>query len=705
MIDLTKISVENKDWGKVKATLLSKNKNVVVLTGAGISLDSGLPLASTLIEYLLGDMSVMSKSLMHHVLTLKDMPFEGYIEYMVNFTNDYSLFNIFTNTSLEPNENHIALAHLLKSEIISRIYTANFDLLHEKSIDYVKYRYSKVYSDEDFTNETYEDKCINLVKLHGCASDIESMKIQLSNITASNGRSYRENFVQRLFGDENNIVVILGYSGSDKFDINPAILSLRDENKATVIYVNHTNTKEVNIFENSDNNSIQLFKNFKGFNVTMNCTEFIREWAQGVGVVYLYPEVFHQRCKFNNNNHIWKSSVKNFVNAISDIRFKLLGTIYLKAGYLNESEYYYKKAIETGDTIEFCYKQLAEIALMRKQPSLYIKLIEQAKSAAKQYNNVGVYLSCLFCDAEQNLSQGNSHESISLYLEIYVRSSLLGRIDLMMYAIQGLSTVYAELKEFDRAIFYASIFYDYTSSDENISMKADALINMAELYKVKGDYDLAISYIDQAIDIKENLNDKVPKINAWLVKANIYKNAKLLKESFGCYMKALRIAKEIGARDCNGRIYHQMALLLLEIGNEEIPFLICLYRALQENLILENKIEILSLSELACLFFSNLEFNLKNHLQQDVSIEKYICGLDELMNNSYSIVENEVIVCMRSIKNTTTMTSNQILDAIYRIRSFHTYCLSLQLRVAKEVDAAIYERTIVEKENLGVLCR
>lgn len=58
MNDLTKLSIENKEWEKVKAILLNKNKNVVALTGAGISLDSGLPLASSLIESLLGDMSV-----------------------------------------------------------------------------------------------------------------------------------------------------------------------------------------------------------------------------------------------------------------------------------------------------------------------------------------------------------------------------------------------------------------------------------------------------------------------------------------------------------------------------------------------------------------------------------------------------------------------------------------------------------------------
>ena len=132
---------------------LSKGKHVSVFTGAGISLDSGLPLASRLIEHILSNISNVRSQIVNKPLSY--LPFEGYIEQMITDSNDETIMQMFTEESLCPNENHRLIARLHRNGAIDRVYTVNFDVLHEKAFSEINIKCNKVYRDEDFTSESY----------------------------------------------------------------------------------------------------------------------------------------------------------------------------------------------------------------------------------------------------------------------------------------------------------------------------------------------------------------------------------------------------------------------------------------------------------------------------------------------------------------------------------------------------------------------
>lgn len=178
-----------RDFVKEYLCLL-KDKNISVFTGAGISLGSGLPLASELIKYILLNISDISSLILDKPLSY--LPFEGYIEQMITDANDETIMRMFTEDSLCPNENHKLLASLYKDGAINRIFTVNFDILHEKAFNEIDIRCNKIYRDKDFTSESYSDSSINLIKLHGCGSDAESMKFVLSSVTNRKNRIQRE---------------------------------------------------------------------------------------------------------------------------------------------------------------------------------------------------------------------------------------------------------------------------------------------------------------------------------------------------------------------------------------------------------------------------------------------------------------------------------------------------------------------------------
>lgn len=109
-----------RDFVKEYSSLL-KNKHISVFTGAGVSLDSGLPLASGLINYILSNISDVRSIILDRPLSY--LPFEGYIEQMIRDSNDETIMGMFTEESLCPNENHRLIARLHKGGVINRIFS------------------------------------------------------------------------------------------------------------------------------------------------------------------------------------------------------------------------------------------------------------------------------------------------------------------------------------------------------------------------------------------------------------------------------------------------------------------------------------------------------------------------------------------------------------------------------------------------------
>lgn len=219
-----------------------KEKEVGIFCGAGISKNSGLPLANEIKQYILKKLPIDEKDIQEIISS--NLPFEVFIEIISENTDISRILKIFEIG--EPNTNHILIAKLAKNGYLKTIFTTNFDLLIEKALekegleknkDFVVYCDEEQFSGIDF--ESIPDKLIRIFKIHGSVDNRESIRTTTKAIASMALSDRRMNVIRYLFSTGNHKKVLaLGYSCSDEFDITPQIQSIK-ENRKEIIFVEH----------------------------------------------------------------------------------------------------------------------------------------------------------------------------------------------------------------------------------------------------------------------------------------------------------------------------------------------------------------------------------------------------------------------------------------------------------------------------------
>ena len=155
----------------------------------------------------------------------KYYPFELFVETIHEQTGlVFSLARLFKLG--EPNFIHEFLASLVLTGKIWRLMTTNFDEHVETAIkNNSKMRYDEVIkvlmNESDFAFLSNYTFC-KLYKIHGTCSNIGSMRTTMKAIANSILTPHREKVIKQMF-EEEKIILVLGYSGSDEFDVNQAL--------------------------------------------------------------------------------------------------------------------------------------------------------------------------------------------------------------------------------------------------------------------------------------------------------------------------------------------------------------------------------------------------------------------------------------------------------------------------------------------------
>lgn len=108
-----------------------KNSKSVLFCGAGISANSGIPLARELVYRILRELDISSERA--DLLMESSLPFEAFFETVIDTSACANeLFSVFD--SEHPTTNHALIAKLAKLELIHVIVTTNFDSLIEEAM-------------------------------------------------------------------------------------------------------------------------------------------------------------------------------------------------------------------------------------------------------------------------------------------------------------------------------------------------------------------------------------------------------------------------------------------------------------------------------------------------------------------------------------------------------------------------------------------
>jgi tetratricopeptide (TPR) repeat protein len=325
-------------------------KNELALfCGAGISKYSGLPLANELKRRILE--TLLERQDVKPVMRVR-YPFEVFMQsvYDPRIVSDKKLnpgkiLELFCRG--EPNSNHVFIARLAKCGLLKTVVTTNFDLLIERALKNEGLKeevdFERYCTEEDFRKHDPKELegRFALVKLHGSADDPESVRVTLAAISSRSLSEKRIGVIRHLFSTgKHKLVLILGYSCSDAFDIVPQIQSIERSNKQ-VFFVEHSHSFKV-ISHISRKKGRNPFRYFPGKWIKCNTDALIAGlWAtleDSIGEC----ELLKSDSNWSLDTGQWLGDQKNNPIAKSFIAGIILGDIPL----YNKARFYYERSLD-----------------------------------------------------------------------------------------------------------------------------------------------------------------------------------------------------------------------------------------------------------------------------------------------------------------------------------------------------------------------
>ena len=199
-----------------------------VVCGAGISQPSGLPLAHEIVEGLLEAVTISEAD--RQLVSAQVGSLEVFLEGVLEDSDLRECLDVFKSAS--PSKTHLLVAQLIRRRAVRDILTPNLDCLLERAIQDTAGRQSlpEVLCDEQSFRAIREHGSTGVVitKLHGSISDWGSIRSTLKVIAAKRAEQSRSDAAKYMFADgPHSQVWVLGYSCSDKFDVNPVLRSIR----------------------------------------------------------------------------------------------------------------------------------------------------------------------------------------------------------------------------------------------------------------------------------------------------------------------------------------------------------------------------------------------------------------------------------------------------------------------------------------------
>ncbi len=215
------------------------NKDLAVFAGAGISHNSGLPLAIPLSKKILEAIGLSQEQL--NAVMASDLPFESLVEAVCESGGIEEILEVFSGG--RPCPAHRFISEMIKRGFLDLACTTNFDCLIEESLDDLSLRKNRDYvvrwREDQFTDIIDPHQLPQVIKVHGSAHDPTSVAVTLQSVSSERLSGARSAAIEKLFTGSHEGILFLGYSCSDIFDIVPK-LEEHSRTDKLLLFVQHT---------------------------------------------------------------------------------------------------------------------------------------------------------------------------------------------------------------------------------------------------------------------------------------------------------------------------------------------------------------------------------------------------------------------------------------------------------------------------------
>lgn len=602
-----------------------------ILVGAGISLDapSNFPIASKIMDAIIDGISpseeVAERLKKHRIredrnyvnmekelrMTGDFIRFEMLIDVVSRFDKDLEVLDAISYYT-NPNLNHYNLANLAIQG--NFILTPNFDDLIERAIINLGYNPLTICTEDDyktycFESENYHNGIIPIFKLHGSYYKYvgnrdkrtivkQTLQASLTSILSNNCElslnEYKYKLLETILSKSSNLIVA-GYSGSDDFDIVPALKKLIPYNLTWIDHDEKINMEniindEISLINDSQqsgrnqlisklykqNNNIKLFKT--------HTAPYLKE----LGGITTLPAVLEE----TQDKICFEEHVKQWSKILSkEQKYIIVGNLYSRLSLIEEAlELYnlvsadfkdydsvilkkcscldklskFNEALELAEIymssskisveynklyllekIAYCKSNISTIAKSENLELLFTYVINEAQRHGDDslllaaYNDFGLYIR----------TYKSQEEAIPLYEESLGIAYKIGDLRHQGFVKNNLASIYYDMGDFVKAENLALEAYekgDLYGDFRNHGVLENLLANISF---IKGDLNNTVKYCDLSIKRDNILGNEIDSNVNYLLKGQALLEQGDFDKAEACFNKANSLFEKASSKD------------------------------------------------------------------------------------------------------------------------------------------------------------
>lgn len=545
-----------------------KFHETAIFCGAGISYNSGLPLANDLIKYVLKTLDVKdsnSKKILN-----SNLPFESFIQTLTDEVNVDSILDIFLKG--EPNINHELIAGLINKGLVKTILTTNFDTLIEKALNnlgLIKGENFRVYSTEkEFEKIDWESDIIKIIKIHGCATDKKEMAITLELVARRTNMQIKNNVISSFFSKTiNPNILVLGYSCSDLFDISPQIETITG-NKSQIFFLEHVITNSEFYTEDISIKAYKNpFKNFNGQRIYTNADTLIE---------YLWKSTLVTNYKYSSANISWKENIdswqKEAIEYSLGIKNQISARLFYDIGEYELAIKIWEQGLiiaQSENNQLFFYSQLGNLGMALNAIGRYNdakRCLEESTKACQDIGN-------LQGEIAQLQALGNIYRNLDDFdsaIKAYNKAVLLaGKEDIsgLCTSLGNLASIFTQREQPDEAIQVLEKGLMLAKEIGDKQSEGSMLCSIGIAYSQKGDNKKANQFIQESFFTTKKIGDRQGECMALLNLSNVNLRDKEFDNCLNNATSSLHIAKDLNLKQSEGNAYYNIGSALFFSGN------------------------------------------------------------------------------------------------------------------------------------------
>jgi len=591
--------------------LFSETRMYTFLVGAGISMDppSCVPSARMFVHDLFKYYAPEEE--IKKLLSLGSLRYELLVEKVQNLFDKELKFLDYLDRVKEPNAIHIFLANMIMR--YNYVITTNFDYLIEMGLkkkldvfptfhDYHK-KVMVIIIKEDYQKKVSFQ--FPIIKIHGSKWDVikgRSTKDSLITTISALGRErekgetfaiepYKKPLINEVMNGRD--LVIMGYSGSDDFDISPMLKELR--NMKRLIWLEHDHTlapgkeeifkyksvkdlSELEISELSKLDKLLLElasnKNIEVYKIRARTIEFVKEQLAPI-----FNESFELLRKDTPETLSFGDyMLENHLKASISSKYRLAHELFLELGDIDSAERTAQVGLNSSNeenneiNQNYFINALGIINLSKGDYDNALEYFEKSLKFTEKLNQTAEKIAVL-------LNIGHLYQKKSDLKNAFKYSFEAAALikentpNLIRFAVlNNLGILYRENGDIPNAAKNVESALEIAEKTGDLFKKSSCLNNLAGMKISQGLVNPALNYAFEALKINEQLGDLDSMCNTLNTIGNIFRTAGQYSQALQFLERAYQTAIEIQNLNAKALTLNSIGVIYFHMGKLDSAF-------------------------------------------------------------------------------------------------------------------------------------